>query len=247
MNKALSICLVVAVLRVCSAAQEPGSPIFAPAAPGADFGADRQPSARSALGAGTLIAPDTTAGTQAPGLRGKIDYYLGETYWNPGVLTAPAFRAGIRMANPPGRSAARYPADWRQGAEGFGKNYADAFASRASAHSAQFLTGAILREDPQYVPSASQGFIARSAHAFTFTFVDRSDSGRPMPAFSNFAGATAAGFAGNAYLPSGFNNTTHAGQRATLQFGFTAAGNLFREFAPQMPRPVRTVFQLIAR
>jgi hypothetical protein len=87
----------------------------------------------------------------------------------------------------------------------------------------------------------------RSLHALTFTFVDRSDSGHAMPAFSNFVGATAAGFVGNAHLPSGFNNTTHAGQRATLQFGFTAAGNLFREFAPQMPRPVRTVFQLIAR
>jgi hypothetical protein len=68
-----------------------------------------------------------------------------------------------------------------------------------------------------------------------------------MPAFSNFVGATAAGFVGNAYLPSSFNNATHAGQRATLQFGFTAAGNLFREFAPQMPKPVRTVLQLIAR
>jgi hypothetical protein len=40
-----------------------------------------------------------------------------------------------------------------------------------------------------------------------------------MPAFSNFVGAKAAGFVGNAYLPSGFNNATHAGQRATLQFG----------------------------
>lgn len=68
-----------------------------------------------------------------------------------------------------------------------------------------------------------------------------------MPALSNFVGATAAGFVGDAYLPSGCNDATHAGQRATLQFGVTAAGNLFREFAPQMPRPVRTVIQLIAR
>src|SRR5260370_33462144 len=107
--------------------------------------------------------------------------------------------------------------------------------------------GVISQEDPCYSPFPSHNVLARSLPGLTFTFVDRSDTGRPMPAFSNFVGATAAGFAGNAYLPSGFNNTTHAGQRATLQFGFTAAGNLFREFAPQMPRPVRTVFQLIAR
>jgi hypothetical protein len=68
-----------------------------------------------------------------------------------------------------------------------------------------------------------------------------------MPALSNFVGAAAAGFVGNTHLPSGYNNATHAGQRATLQFGLTAAGNLFREFAPQMPKPVRAVLQLIAR
>jgi hypothetical protein len=68
-----------------------------------------------------------------------------------------------------------------------------------------------------------------------------------MPAISNFVGAAAAGFVGNTYLPSGFNDVTHAGQRATIQFGVFAAGNLFREFAPQMPRPVRLVIELIAR
>jgi hypothetical protein len=68
-----------------------------------------------------------------------------------------------------------------------------------------------------------------------------------MPALSNFVGAAAAGFVGNAYLPAGFNDVTHAGQRATLRFGFSAAGNLFREFTPQMPRPMRTFFMLIAR
>jgi hypothetical protein len=68
-----------------------------------------------------------------------------------------------------------------------------------------------------------------------------------MPALSNFVGAAAGGFVGNAYLPSGFNNLTHAGQRATLRLGFAAGGNLFREFAPQMPGPLRNFIMLIAR
>jgi hypothetical protein len=184
---------------------------------------------------------------QSSGIEGKFRYYVSETYLNPSVFTAPAFRAGIRMANPPGKGATQYPPEWRQSAEAFGRNYADAFAQRVTFQTARFATGVITHEDPRYIASSSHNVLARGFHALTFTFVDRSDSGRPMPAFSNFVGATAAGFVGNAYLPSGFNNTTHAGQRATLQFGFTAAGNLFREFAPQMPRPVRTVFQLIAR
>jgi hypothetical protein len=170
-----------------------------------------------------------------------------DTYLNPSTLTAPAFRAGIRMANPPGKGAMRYPAEWRQGAEAFGRNYGDAFAERVSFHTARFITGVITREDPRYIPSGSHNVFARTAHAFAFSFVDRSDSGRAMPALSNFVGAAAGGFVGNAYLPSGFNDLTHGGQRATLRFGMFSAGNLFREFAPQMPRPMRTFFALIAR
>jgi hypothetical protein len=214
----------------------------------------------SILGFAVFLFPihswaQNTAGTtqafgnniQASGIEGKVRYYLSETYLNPSVFTAPAFRAGIRMANPPGKGATQYPPQWRQGAEAFGRNYGDAFAQRVTFQTGRFATGVITHEDPRYIPSSSHNVLARTLHVLTFTFVDRSDSGRPMPAFSNFVGATAAGFVGNAYLPSGFNNATHAAQRATLQFGFTAAGNLFREFAPQMPRPVRTVFQLIAR
>jgi hypothetical protein len=172
---------------------------------------------------------------------------LTETYFNPSALTAPAFRAGLRMANPPGKGATQYPPEWRQGAEAFGRNYGDTFAERVSFQTARFVTGAITREDPRYVPSSRQNVLARSLHALSFTLVDRSDSGHPMPALSNFVGAAAGGFVGNAYLPSGFNNVTHAGQRATLRFGFAAGGNLFREFAPQMPGPLRNFIMLIAR
>ena len=181
------------------------------------------------------------------GVGDKFNYYIDETYLNPSVFTAPAVRAGIRMANPPGKGATRYPAEWRQGSEAFGRNYGDAFAERVTFQTARFVTGVIAHEDPRYIPSGSHNFFARSVHAVAFTFVDRSDSGHAMPAISNFVGATAAGFIGDSYLPSGFDNATHAGQRATIRFGFAAAGNLFREFAPQMPRPVRTVLLLIAR
>jgi hypothetical protein len=68
-----------------------------------------------------------------------------------------------------------------------------------------------------------------------------------MPALSNFIGAASAGFVGNAYLPPGFANGTHAGQRSALQLGFFSAGNLYREFAPQMPKPLRVFIEMIGR
>jgi hypothetical protein len=209
---------------------------------------------RGAVDPSSSSAPvDHSPARQAPatpaefGLSNKFSYYMTETYFNPTVFTAPAFRAGLRMANPPGKGATQYPADWRQGAEAFGRNYGDAFVERISFQTARFLTGAIVREDPRYVPSSSRNIVSRSIHAVGFTFVDRSDSGHRMPTLSNFVGSAAGGFVGNSYLPAGFNDVTHAGQRATLRFGFAAGGNLFREFAPQMPGPLRNFIMLIAR
>lgn len=181
------------------------------------------------------------------GVGDKFRFYLGETYLNPSFVTAPAFRAGIRMATPPGRFPVAYPADWRQGPEAFGRNYGDAMAERLSFQTARFVTGAFIHEDPRYTPSSSRNPFVRSLHALGYTFIGRSDSGRRMPAFSNFAGASAAGFVGNTYLPTGFANVTHAGQRATLRFAFFGAGNLYREFAPQMPKPLRIFIELIGR
>src|SRR5215831_3848069 len=91
------------------------------------------------------LALSQQADGQTFGVRDKFGYYMIETYLNPSTLTAPAFRAGIRMATPPGKGPTRYPAEWRQGAEAFGRNYGDAFAERASFHTARFLTGAIIR------------------------------------------------------------------------------------------------------
>ena len=228
--------------------------VLLPAASGQDV-AKTLPDAPSSQAAQSPVDLPVILGTIDPslakglrfGLGSKFHYYMTETYFNPSAITAPAFRAGLRMANPPGKGATQYPLDWRQGAEAFGRNYGDAIAERTSFQTARFITGAVTREDPRYLPSSSHNALARSFHAFVFSFVDHSDSGHPMPALSNFVGAAAGGFVGNAYLPRGFDDVTHAGQRATVRFGFLAGGNLFREFAPQMPAPVRTLIMLIAR
>jgi hypothetical protein len=256
MRNLLSLWTLAALVHLTSFGQNPVKPA---ASPSTD---DSAIFAESATTSGLPESPrtsdvlsraaDSTETTQVTKTRktsrgNRFSYYMTETYWNPSVLTAPAFRAGMYMANPPGKGPTAYPPEWRQGAEAFGRNYGDAFASRVSGHTAQFLTGAITHENPYYVPSVSRGFFARSAHAITFTFIDRSNSGQPMPAFSNFVGAAAGGFVGNAYLPAGFCDVAHAGQRATFQIGTFAAGNLFREFAPQIPRPLQFAISLIGR
>src|SRR3981081_4728111 len=104
------------------------------------------------------------------GLGAKFCDYINETYFNVGALTAPAFRAGLRMANPPGKGVTQYPPEWRQGAEAFGRNYGDAFVQRVTFQTARFATGVITHEAPRYIPSSSRNVLARSLHALTFTF-----------------------------------------------------------------------------
>jgi hypothetical protein len=148
---------------------------------------------------------------------------------NPVALLLPVFATGIAIAHPP----ERYPHEWKNGGEAFGRLYGDYLARRESAQAAQFLSEVAFREDPRYEPATSHNIAARISHALTFTLIDKSDSNRRMPAFSNFAGAVASGFVASAYLPNGYNDVVHAEHRAALGLAGFAAGNLVNEFCPQ--------------
>jgi hypothetical protein len=160
----------------------------------------------------------------------RFSVYVHQAF-GPPALIFPAFGAAIRMAHPP----AGYPHDWVDGGGAFGRLYGSALATQTAKRTAKFLTEELSHEDPRYLPAAhGSGFVSRVGHAVGFTFVDRSDSGHPELAFSNFASATAGGFVGMAYLPDGFNNASHAGQRVGTEFLGIVISNIAREFAPQL-------------
>jgi hypothetical protein len=152
--------------------------------------------------------------------------------YGPRSLFNPAISAGITMLNPP----KHYPRDWKDGPGAYGRIYGSKLASRASEQTARFLTAAVLHEDFRYRPSTSKDPIARIAHAFAFTFVDKSDSGGDRLAVANFAAAAASGFTPNLYLPRGYNTVSRAETRAAISFGGLVGKNLAREFAPDLAR-----------
>ncbi len=159
-----------------------------------------------------------------------------------GTLVGPLFMAVPELAKPP----AGYPTQWRNGAAAFGRLYGDALALQTAQQTSRFLTGLALHEDLRYSPAASRKPLRRALHAITFAVFDRSDSGRMTLAASNFLSSAAGGFVGNAYLPRGYNDTTHAVQRMEFQFGFIAAGNLVNEFRPEL-RQLRKSLRLPRR
>jgi hypothetical protein len=150
----------------------------------------------------------------------------------PRALVGPAFPAAIRMANPP----SHYPRDWRQGAEGFGRNYGDQLATVATLQTGRFTVGAALHEDFRYHPSSSTNFFLRTGHALSYTLVDRSDEGHVRPAVANLVGLGGGSYVGMSYLPPGFNDVTHADQTLVFQFSRLVGSNLGSEFAPDIFR-----------
>lgn len=166
----------------------------------------------------------------------KLKYFL-ERPFGPRAFFTAALNSGIRMAKPPDN----YPREWRSGAEAYGRFYGDSFARKGAQEIGRASASILFHEDPRYRRSESSSSAGRLAHALIFTFVDRTDGGHATLALSNFTGAAAGGFIGNAYLPCGFDNLTHAGQRSTGAFTGLAMQNVGEEFAPDFARFLRKV------
>jgi hypothetical protein len=167
--------------------------------------------------------------TRAPlTIQNKFLIYAHKTFGPPAVIL-PAFGAGLGMLNPP----SKYPKEWKDGAVAFGRNYGYRVADHTSRNTAQFLTGALLHEDPRYLRSTSSNPFVRTVHALAFTIFDKTDSGRTTFAASNFASAAAGGFVGMGILPDGYNDVTHAEQHMASEFLQIGIGNVLTEFEPQ--------------
>lgn len=176
-----------------------------------------------------IVQPNQPVPPLTWGIRGKC---LINTTFSVSALIVPALSAGFRMANPPDT----YPREWKDGGEAFARNYGDQAARNTAGGLAQFAAAALVHEDPRYFASTRPGFGPRVIHAVKFTLIDKSQSGHSTLAVSNFAGAAATGFVGMAYLPPGYDDTTHAYQHSAVALGAFGAQNILYEFFPELAR-----------
>jgi hypothetical protein len=224
--------------EVAIASALPDAPSFQGAQNPASQKDDAQapPYAPSHMGAMSSIGPVPPPMTNVRlTLDDKFKIYTHQTF-GPPAFVFPAIGAAFRMANLPNK----YPHEWTDGGGAYGRIYGSTLATQTAKRTGQFLTEAVLHEDPRYLPARPGSNVGeRVFHAVSYTFVDRTDSGARTLAFSNFAGAASGGFVGMAYLPDGFNDPTHAGQRALSEFMMIGIANIAGEFAPQLAPIVR--------
>jgi hypothetical protein len=166
----------------------------------------------------------------------KLHIYARQAF-SPRAVIGGAIAGGISMLTVP----SHYPRDLKDGAGAFGRWYGADIASSTSRQTGHFLAEVALHEDPRYVPSSCTNPLTRTLHAFAFTFVDKADSGRNTIAVSNFAGAAAGGFVGMGILPDGYNDVTHAGQRAIQNMQFFVIQNIATEYQPELGRILKRI------
>ena len=143
---------------------------------------------------------------------------------DPFIFIATGVVAGIQQARN------TYPS-YGQGAQGYAKRYGAAFATGTVSRffgSAVYPT--VFHQDPRYFYKGSGSFGGRAWYAMTRSVVARGDNGKWQPNYSHVLGGMTAGAISNLYHPGRERGAALTFENAGLGIGFTAAGNLVREF-----------------
>lgn len=228
----LAVCALLCIGTPSAAAQSATSQSVATQTPAAPPLPDA-PQAQSAPPTGIPAVPWIAHRRYVPGkpltAEQKFSLYAHQNFGPPAFVT-PAFGAAVRMANPP----SHYPRDWKDGSGAFGRLYGSTLATQTTKHTAEFVTEAAFHYDPRYAPSSSTRTLPRIAHALEYVVVEKTDSGATEFALPHFAGSAAGGFVGMAYLPPGYDDLTHAGQRAGTELLSIGMQNIASEFSPEL-------------
>lgn len=163
--------------------------------------------------------------------RGKFTLAFKDTV-DPFTFVSAAFYGGI----------AQWQNDYSgygQGAQGYGKRFAAAYADQAIGN---YLTEAIfpvlLRQDPRYFRLGTGGTLARLGYALSRTLITRTDAGKKQFNFSEFLGNSTAAGISTLYYPAAQRTIGEVGEKFALQLVGDSAFNVLIEFWPDMRRAI---------
>jgi hypothetical protein len=161
--------------------------------------------------------------------------YFASQLFTPSAVFGAAFFGSIAMAE-------HTPAEWPQGAQGFGDQFGTRYTQGMVKSTGTFLVGALLHEDPRPKPpydSACPDHLhvqhteiwarfGSSLLRVVWTHNDQSCSDRI--AFSRLAGSLASGFIQRVWLPPSQNTLGNAFLGSGSALGGYAAESVFTEF-----------------
>jgi hypothetical protein len=138
-----------------------------------------------------------------------------------------------------GNMASKSEPSFGQGASGYGDYFAHAIADGTiENYMVEAVVPSLVREDPRYYTLGRGGFFKRSGYAISRLFITRTDAGNKSPNISEIVGAGAAAGISNTYYFDDTNVWVKTYQRWLGQMIQDAAGNLAKEFWPDINRAV---------
>lgn len=164
----------------------------------------------------------------------RFQIYLKQTYSVSSILV-PAVFSGIDQAE-------HSPREWGQGGFAYGERLATVHGQFQINNACVFAVGAMLHEDPRYLPSGLRKTWPRMRYAVVHTLVARTDSGGQQPAFATFAGAFGFGFFPNLWLPTSENSPGQGLTRSLTFIGVNVGMNMGLEFRQDDLRFLKKVF-----
>lgn len=176
--------------------------------------------------AGTKTARDFRPQTQ----RERSHLYL-KTMVNPLSFIEAGFSAGLDQWGDK-------PAEWEQGASGYGKRYANILGQNSIQRTVTFGLSSIFHEDNRYFNSGQKGLWSRTGYALASGVLARHDDGSRHLSISQFGGVAAGAFLSRLWQPS---SQSSAGDGA-VSFGITMGSNIgfgvVKEFLPDLGRAI---------
>lgn len=174
--------------------------------------------------AGTRKASDFRPMTQPE----RTHLYF-KTMVNPLGFFKAAFSAGLDQAKDK-------PAEWEQGASGYGKRFLNIEGQYSIQRTVTFGLSSALHEDNRYFNSGKRGVWRRTGYALTSSMLARHDDGSLHVSISQIGGVAAGAFVSRLWQP---HSEGSAGDGA-VSFGLTMASNIgfsvAKEFLPDLGR-----------
>jgi hypothetical protein len=156
---------------------------------------------------------------------------VGRSLIDPSEFVLIGFVAGLGQASNSNPS-------YGQGAEGYGKRYATAYADNAIENfMASAALPSLLHQDPRYYQLGHGGFLRRTGHAISRVVMTRSDSGQSQFNYSEVFGAgMAAAISTYSYHPESERGVGTVISVWGTQIGWDVGTYMLKEFWPDLRR-----------
>jgi hypothetical protein len=161
--------------------------------------------------------------------KGKLKYH-GESTYSPMAMVGFATYAGILQS-------LDTPTEWGKGGDGYAKRFGSTVAWSGIHSTLAFGLDTALHQDPRYYRAAAGGW-RRVGHSLRGTILTRTDSGGETLSTWRLGSAYGAAFLSNQWYPDRVNTVRLGMLQGSMTLGFDFAGNLGREFWPDIKRKV---------